>query len=215
MGPGALSAAVALFIVLVLNGTLWSQLYGVVKPRAITDWLFLGSFVVFQVAAYFFFLRLLSLPFVLKVVSALLIVIAAAASHFMGEYGAVIDVNMIRNVLQTDAAEARDLTTWALVTRVFALGVVPAGLILFTRIDWPAWKPLLRNNLKGSLVALAVVGLNFAAFSGAYFSIMREQKDVVLKSTPANVVMAATKLASALHAPLFGAGRAHRDRCAH
>ncbi|MFN3890206.1 MAG: phosphoethanolamine transferase [Beijerinckiaceae bacterium] len=194
IGPGALSAAVSLFIVLALNGTLWSQFYGVVEPRGLADWLFLSSFALFQVAAYYFFLRLLSLPFLLKVVSALLIVVAAAASHFMGEYGAVIDVNMIRNVLQTDSAEARDLTTFALVMRVFVLGVVPAALILFARIDWPAWKPLLRSNLKGGLTALAVVGVNFAVFSGAYFSVMREHKDVVFKSTPANVVMAASKL---------------------
>ncbi len=195
MGPGSLSAAVALFIVLVLNGTLWSQLYGVIKPASAGDWIFIASFFVFEVATYIFFLRLLSAPYLLKTIAALLVVIAAAASHFMGEYGAVIDLNMIRNVLQTNPAEARDLTTLSAVLRIGGLGVLPAFAIMMAPVSWPSWKPLMLGNLKWSLAALALVLLNFAVFSGTYFSVLREQREVALKSTPANVVFAGTKLA--------------------
>ena len=195
IGPGPLSAAVALFIVLVLNGTLWSQTYQLIGPRSAGDWLFLASFLVFQLATYLFFLRALAMPFVLKIVVAVMIVIGAAAAHFMAEYGTVIDSNMIRNVLQSDAAEARDLVTPAAVLRVFGFGVLPAALMLMIPVQWPAWKTLLRRNAQMCLAALVVVGGNFAAFSGAYFSVLRENSEIALTSTPANVVIAGGKLA--------------------
>lgn len=193
--PGTFGALVALFIVVALNGTLWSKLYAVTSPNTITDWAFLFSFFLFQVATYFFFLRLLSLPYVLKIVAALMILTAAAASYFMGEYGAVIDMNMVRNVFQTDSAEAGDLVTFAAIAWVVGLGMAPAVGIALVRIDWPAWKPLLRSNLRGCALALGVVVANFAVFSGDYFSVLREQQAIVFMSTPANVVMAGGKLA--------------------
>ena len=193
--PETLSALVALFIVIALNGTLWTKLYAVTSPDTFTDWAFLFSFFLFQVATYFFFLRLLSLRYVLKTVAALMVVTAAAASYFMGEYGAVIDMNMIRNVFQTDSAEAGDLVTWAAAAWVGGLGLAPALAIALVRIKWPAWKPLLRANLTGCALALAVVIANFAAFSNDYFSVLREQQAIVFMSTPANVVLAGGKLA--------------------
>ena len=154
------------------------------------DWLFLASFLVVQLATYLFFLRALAMPFVLKIVVAVMIVIGAAAAHFMAEYGTVIDSNMIWNVLQSDAAEARDLVTPAAVLRVFCFGVLPAALMLMISVQWPAWKTLLRRNAQMCLAALVVVGGNFAAFSGAYFSVLRENSEIALTSTPANVVIA-------------------------
>ena len=195
IAPGPLSVAVALFIVLVLNGTLWSQTYQLIGPRSASDWLFLASFLVFQLATYLFFLRALAMPFVLKIVVAVMIVIGAAAAHFMAEYGGIIDSNMIRNVLQSDAAEARDLVTPAAVLRVLGLGVLPAILILLVPVRWPAWRTLLRRNAQICLVALLIVGGNFAAFSGAYFSVLRENSEIALTSTPANIVIAGGKLA--------------------
>ncbi len=193
--PEALSAVVALFIVVALNGTLWSKLYAVTSPDTFTDWAFLGSFFLFQVATYFFFLRALSLPYVLKIVAALMVIIAAVASYFMGEYGAVIDINTIRNVFQTDSAEAGDLTTWAAVAWVGGLGVAPALAIALVRIEWPAWKPLLGANLRGCALVFALVVANLAAFSNDYFSVLREQQAIVFTSTPANVVIAGGNLA--------------------
>jgi lipid A ethanolaminephosphotransferase len=194
LGPGLLAAAVALFLVVAFNGALWGHLLRIVKPQAPVDWLLLASFFAFQTATYFLVLRVLSFPYVLKPVAAILIVLAAVTSHFMAEYGAVIDVNMIRNALQTNPAEARDLTSWGAVVHVLGYGVLPAAGVLIMRLNWPAWRPLLRQNLAGATAALALVGSNVAIFSGAYFSILREQREVELSFTPANVVMAVGKL---------------------
>jgi lipid A ethanolaminephosphotransferase len=194
LGPGLLAAGVALFLVLAFNGALWGHLLRIVKPQGPTDWLLLASFFLFQSATYFFVLRVFAFPVVLKALAAFLIVLAAVTSHFMAEYGAVIDLNMIRNVLQTDPAEARDLTSWGAVFHVLGYGVLPAIGIMLVRIDWPAWRPLLRANLAGAVAALALVGANVALFSGAYFSILREQREVELSFTPANLVMAFGKL---------------------
>ena len=194
-GPGALAGGVALFFVLAFNSTLWGHILKIVKPQNLTDWLFLASFFVFQAATYFFVLRVFSFPFVLKPVAAILIIVAAATAHFMAEYGAVIDLNMIRNILQTDPAEARDLINWGTIVHVLGYGILPALAVILAPIAWPAWKPLLRANVAGAAGALALVGGSVALFSGAYFSILREQHEVELSFTPANVVMAVGKLA--------------------
>lgn len=194
LSPGLLAAGVALFLVVAFNSALWGHLLRIVKPQGLTDWSLLASFFLFQTATYFFVLRVFAFPVVLKALAAFLIVLAAGTSHFMAEYGVVIDVNMIRNTLQTNPAEARDLTSWGAVLKVLGYGLLPAVGVMLVRIDWPAWRPLLRANLAGAVAALALVGANVALFSGAYFSILREQREVELSFTPANVVMAFAKL---------------------
>ena len=195
LSPGALSGAVALFVVALLNGTFWTQIYGVIDPRSATDWLFLFSFFVFQVAVYMLVLRAFAVPIAMKALAASGVLVAAIASYFMREYGTVIDMNMVRNVFQTDPAEARDLLTATALLWVVGMGVAPAALIVFAPVRWPAWKPLMRSNATACLGAVAVAGVNFGAFSGAYFSVLRENVDVAFTATPANVFIAGGKLA--------------------
>lgn len=195
MSPASFSGAVAVFVVALLNGTFWTQIYALVSPRSATDWLFLASFFVFQVAVYMLVLRAFAIPVAMKAIAAAGVLIAAIASYFMREYGTVIDMNMVRNVFQTDPAETRDLVTLSAIVWIVGLGVVPAALILFAPVRWPAWKPLLRSNAIACLGAVAVVGANFGAFSGAYFSVLRENVDIAFTATPANVFIAGGKLA--------------------
>ena len=51
----------------------------------------------------------------------------------MHEYGVVIDENMIRNIFETNTAEARDLFAPKMLAAIAALGLLPAFADLATR----------------------------------------------------------------------------------
>ncbi|MDP5039480.1 MAG: DUF1705 domain-containing protein, partial [Paraglaciecola sp.] len=56
---------------------------------------------------------------------AVILLVSVTCAYFADNFGVVIDVEMIRNSLQTNAAEASDLLTLNLVMRLLLLGVVP------------------------------------------------------------------------------------------
>ena len=118
---------------------------------------------------------------------------------------------MIRNVLQSDAAEARDLFDAAAVLRVFELAFVDRGADardssamagLENNVFAPQ-RPDVPHGAGGR-------GRQFRSFSWAYFSVLRENSKWPLTSTPANVVIAGGKLRDPHDARLFRAD--HPDR---
>ena len=192
--PFGLSLATTLFVVIVLNGAFWSHIYRVVKPDDAYEWALLASFFVLQSAVYLFVLSIAAFPWLLKTLAAVMVLLAAVSSFFMLEYGAVIDANMLRNVLETNPAEAGDLMTGRAVAWIVVLGILPAVAIFLAPLTWRPARQLLPRNAFMSFAAAATAGLTFLSFSGGYFSLMREDREAVLKSTPANVVIAGVRL---------------------
>ena len=82
----------------------------------------------------------------------------------MNEYGVVIDINMVRNVIETDTRETGDLITFKLIAYVGLLGLLPA--ILFCAVPWTprTFKDEAIAKLKCAGVAFVVLAL--AVLSG-------------------------------------------------
>ena len=64
----------------------------------------------------------------------MLIVASALAMHYMQPYGVVLDPSMLRNVLRTDFAEARELLAPVLAADLLLYAVLP--LLLLWRVRW-------------------------------------------------------------------------------
>ena len=136
--PETVSFVLALFVVAILNIPFWRLFYRVLAPQSAYEWGFMAAvFIALLAAAYLSFLLLAVRP-LLRPVVGLLLTMTAAASYFMLEYGTVIDVNMVRNVLETNLAEAGDLMTAKLLAYVVFLGLVLATLLWFVPIKRPA-----------------------------------------------------------------------------
>jgi lipid A ethanolaminephosphotransferase len=75
---------------------------------------------------------------------------------------------MITNLLETDFREAAEFFTWALFRHVFLLGVLPAILLVLTRIRYRPWRRelLVRTGVVTASLALLAVLLvaNFKEF---------------------------------------------------
>ena len=133
----------------------------------------------------------------LKPVLALLVVATAFASYFIQSLGIYLDPSMLRNVLHTDPAEARELLGWALVPHLLLYAALPLAVLAQVRI---VARPPLR--------ALAVRGLALAGLAGVlvaatlamfqpFSSLMRNHKELRYQITPANWVWSLATVAAA------------------
>lgn len=180
------------------------------KDRALSDlttWGFAIALGVFLVAAHFFLLALLANRWTVKPLLALLIVSTAVASHFMKAYGVYLDPSMLRNVIRTDVAEARELFSWTLLTQLLLYAVLPLTLLWRTQI---VCRPKLRAvgfRLAVLLLAAVVAGGALLAVFKPFSSLMRNHREVRYLVTPANYLWS---LSSVTMADARGAAAARR-----
>ena len=73
----------------------------------------------------------------------------AVAAHFMDAYGVILDTSMLRNVLHTDLAEARELVGRDVIVAVVAYTALPIALV------W--WPRLIRSPLRHALARRVLV----------------------------------------------------------
>ena len=100
-------AALALSVFLVGFGNLrlWGALLAGPPPMS---WSAIAALFLVLVAVFNLLLQAVALPWVFKPIGMTLLLFTAVTSFFMWDYGVLIDESMIRNVMQTDPAEARD-----------------------------------------------------------------------------------------------------------
>ena len=139
---------------------------------------------------------LLRFPYVLKPALAALIVAGAGAAYFMNTYGVLIDDDMLRNALQTDAAETAGLLSWTLLVYLLALGLLPAIVLMRVRLRWAT--PL-RSLLQTSgliLIAILLTAASVAVNYKAAAPFVREHgKQMRFSANPLNLVQSSIKLA--------------------
>jgi lipid A ethanolaminephosphotransferase len=191
--PEILLFLVAAFLALALNYAFWRRFLAVVAPHSPGQWLFFAAALVTMVLITYLLLLAFSVKPVLRIIVAILLPVSAAASYFMNEYGVVIDVNMVRNVLETDTREAGDLITIGMVAYIGLLGVLPA--VLFCRIPWRTrtFGDEALAKLKFAVPALLLLAVTVIPFWGAYLSLLREHRELKLSLTPVNYISALSK----------------------
>ncbi len=166
------------------NGAFWSQIFETMWHPALHSALFVGSLFVFVVTLQS--LLLLWLPrSLLRPAASVLFIVAAASGYFCSSYGAVMNQDMMRNVLQTDAAEADALLSLKFAMYLLVLGVVPAALVWRVRIEHTPWRTEVRRRLIFLVSALAVSAAGLFSSSADYAVFFREHKPVRYMLMPA------------------------------
>jgi lipid A ethanolaminephosphotransferase len=127
----------------------------------------------------------------LRVVAALLLLVAASCGYFMTQYGVIIDQSMIRNAVETTALEATPLLGAAYLLHVALYGVLPA-IVVFTvplaRLRWPT-EILVRLGTAAAAVLFFATALYANYESAVFFG--RENDDLRLQINPAYPLWAA------------------------
>ena len=150
------------------------------------------------VALHVLLLGLLAHRRSIKPLLALLTLVTALASWGITRYGVVFDPSMVRNVLRTDLAEASELLGAPLLLHLLVFAVAP--IVLLTRVELvPAgsWRAAFAARLALLAGALVVLVLAVLASYQPLASLMRLDKSLRYRITPANVLWSAGVVAAA------------------
>ena len=172
------------------NLPLWQRLWSLSDTGG-QRVLMLGSLGLLVLALIAATLSLLALPRLFRPLASVLVLVTAVSSHFMWQYGVVIDTTMLANVSQTDAREARDLLSWSLLLVLLVLAGPPLWWLWRRPVGLRAIGWQLGHNLGGALLAL-LLGLIVAALGyQSLASLMRNHKDLRYMINPLNTLYAA------------------------
>ncbi len=169
-----------------------------VQDRPLADvytWGFALALGVLLVAAHFLLLALVANRWTVKPLLAVLIVATAIATHFMQSYGVYLDPSMLRNVVRTDVAEARELISWGLLPPLLLYAVLP--LILLWRVDIVRrpWPRAIGMRTAAVLLAAATAAIALLLVFQPLSSMMRQHKEVRYLITPANYLWSLASVA--------------------
>jgi lipid A ethanolaminephosphotransferase len=182
---------VALFVTLTGNTTLLQRLLEIYPLQ--DNLPFLLGLGLFFTAGTMIFLLLIAAGRHGRWVLGFFLISAAVAGYYMDQYGIVIDVEMIVNIVETHPQELAELMSLSLLIRVLLLGLLPAYLVF--RFYPPA------NNLKGEWLSklaltslLAIIAIvSVAPFTAQFASFVREHKITRLYANPLGFTNSAVK----------------------
>jgi lipid A ethanolaminephosphotransferase len=186
--PIAVALVSAVFLVAIYNGRFWSETLALSQSGSLRDWVFVASVFVVLVAMHASALLLIPGTRLLKAFLVFAVLAGAISAYFANTYGAGIDAEMIRNTVQTDAREAAGLMTVRFGLYMLFLAVVPAIVVLRTRVASP---PLGRQILQRAGVvaaSVALCGIVVASMGAQYASFLREHKALRYLIAPGNVI---------------------------
>ena len=123
---------IAASITLAYNPPLWHTLWDL-QPGAFSV-LLIGNVYLALTAMLTLVLQLFNHRWLLKPVATTLLLVAALASYAIGSQGVLIDRDMARSILATDAQEMRGYVSGALALHLLLCWLLPSVLLLFVRI---------------------------------------------------------------------------------
>ena len=180
----------SIWMALLGNLPLWQQLLHLPE---LAGWHRVGlmlGFAVMIAAITTSLLSVLAWRWTLKPAITLLLLMCAFASHYMWQFGIVVDTPMLINVLQTDAHEARDQLSLNLWLQVLVLAVLPAIWVWRQPLHDLPWMRQLAHNVAGCAVGVAVLLITLMAVFQDFSSLMRNQFMMRYQINPLNSVYA-------------------------
>ena len=161
------------------------------RGRLLTEpstWAYAAGLAIVLLAVHFLLLAPLANRFTVKPLVALMVVATAGATHFMQAFHVYLDPAMVRNVLHTGPAEARELLSWTLLLHVALYAAVPLLLLARVRIVNRPWPRALAWRAGHAMLAAALgVGALLAVFQPVA-ALMRNHKEARYLITPGNVL---------------------------
>lgn len=182
--------AASALLCLLYNQTFWATFIS-----AAGAWTFSGATLIlfsFLIIVILFnaCLTLVGFRYILKPVLVTLFLLTSIASYFTDQYGATIDKGMMQNVLETDVREASELFSYSLVITFILLGVLPAAIVIRTKIDYGPW----RKALARKFLIIAMSGMALTLFVFAFYKTLaptfRQHRELRYQLAPTNYIQA-------------------------
>lgn len=166
------------FMVVALNTRFWSIVFDTSGLGGLR-----GVGVIASIAAALFAITLLillplSLRWTFKPGLALALILTAGAAYFISNYGAVIDRHALASVYETDAREAGEWINLRMLLSIGALGILPAALMCWVRIEWQGPVREIFSRLKLAVLAIVLLGIAALGFGKDVASLLRNHMEL-------------------------------------
>ena len=166
---------VTAFIMLTANWSLFSRIVEI-YPLKLHNLPFLFSLAVFFSALTTIFFLAICHGTATRWVLALFLIIASQAAYYMDQFGVIVDIVMIDNIMQTNPQEFAGLLSMNLALRTLLLGIIPAWLIIRYCPKPASMGQELQSKLRWFGLMLLVIVVAIAPFTAGYASFIREHK---------------------------------------
>jgi lipid A ethanolaminephosphotransferase len=181
----AFAVGVSLLWLLLYNVRFWQLTAHAMWQPSLSSVVFMASLFALTLSLQAVLLLLWPTRTLMRIAASVLFVVAALGSHFCSEYGALMNKDMMRNVLQTDPAEVGALLTPELWLHLGLWGLLPAFLVWRVRFPAMPMRTQLERRALATLAALTVSVLGLFASSANYATFFREHKPVRFTLSPA------------------------------
>ncbi|MGY8525339.1 phosphoethanolamine--lipid A transferase [Paracidovorax citrulli] len=187
-----MTLSIALFLLTFGNVPFWSRVLAV-HPLVPSNVPGLVAAFGFLLVLLHLLLHLVAWPWVFRPLATGLLVASAIVSHFIGRYGVMVDVEMVRNAVQTDLGEAKDLITPALLVHVGLFGMLPTWLLWRMPIRWRSpTRELLSKATIVLVSAVAMVALALPWYQ-TFSAMARNHRELRLLLIPLNYLQATSR----------------------
>lgn len=181
-----LALLTSVFFSICCNGMFWRAMFGSRDWAAASTWVTAVCLFIAVTALHFLLLSLVVNRWTAKPVLTVLLLGTALAVYYMNQYTVYLDSSMMRNILETDLKEARELLSLGLLVTLALYASVPITLLWRVRLRLRGWP---RNlvvrlgwNVGALVIALAAIMPVFQDLS----STMRNHKELRYLITPGN-----------------------------
>lgn len=202
--PLTLALVASVWFALFANGSFWARIFaGIADAQSSPVVTTLATFALL-VSLQFILFALLFNRWTVKPLLAVLLLVSASASYFMGRFGIYFDTAMLRNVLATDLNETLELLSPGMALHLLVYAGLP--LLALTRVDVRAGTARREWWLLPVALGVAVVVAALALFAAGNQLVpqLREHHEIRYLVTPGNVVASAVQLVTAGHGPRAG-----------
>lgn len=185
----AFALGTSLIWALLYNLSFWQQTVATMWHPSANAALFMLSLLVLVLTAQAVLLLLVPTRALMRSAASVLFIVAAVAAYFCDAYGAIMNKEMMRNVLETDPAEVAGLLNANLIAHVIVLGLIPAALVWRIRLPAASWRTQLQQRVLFIVAALTLSIIGLFACSANYAVFFREHKPVRFTLMPAAPVI--------------------------
>ncbi|MEZ5472016.1 MAG: phosphoethanolamine--lipid A transferase [Marinicella sp.] len=191
-----LNLLMSLLFVALFNFSFWQEIQKIVHPSSLVDYLFVTSILILLVLIINLVFTLFTTVNTYKYFYGLIFSFSAISCYYIAQYNILIDSEMIRNVIETNPAEAKDLLGLNLFLYIGLFGSIPILLILKTRINKATIGRFLLGKLKVTAITtvaiMAVLYINYPSFA----SLARNHQYLSHMIVPTNFIFAGISYAN-------------------
>lgn len=185
---------IALFFTLFQNIALWERVNSIFATMPEASWGLKLTLPIVVLAIMNVLFTLLTWPLIHRLIVSVIILISAAATYAMHQYGIVLSYGMIVSVIETDTHEATSYLSMSAFIWYFALAILPLLLLSRVKVEFRHLGKELLLKFASLMVSVLVVACIASVYFKDYASLLRNNSELGSALNPTNYITATARV---------------------